>query len=142
MEVIRDGKAVTLHVTIKQMPQKYGETDESHERHMKRAPAASLYEAKNLGVEVTDLSSDDADAFQGHEGALVTKVQPDSVAAEKGLRPGMLIYKIGKTDVHNAKDFEKALASESLKKGILLHIRTPSNGTSPGSNLPLKLKEE
>jgi serine protease Do len=142
MEVIRDGKPITLHVTVKQMPENYGQTDESHERHMKKAPTASNYEAKELGIEVTDLSSDDADTFKGHEGVLVTKVQPDSVAAEKGLRPGMLVYKIGKTDVHNVKEFEKALASESLKKGILLHVRTPSNGTNPGSNLPLKLKEE
>jgi serine protease Do len=142
MEVIRDGKPITLHVTVKQMPENYGQSDESHERHIRKTPTASNYDAKDLGVEVADLTADEGDAFKGHEGVLVTKVQPDSVAAEKGLRPGMLVYKIGKTDVHNVKDFEKALAGESLKKGILLHIRTPSNGTGQGSNLPLKLKEE
>jgi serine protease Do len=142
LEVIRDGKPITLSVTVKPMPESYGQNDESHEQHMKKAPTASNYEAKDLGVEVTDLTPDEADSFKGYEGVLVTKVQPESIAAEKGLRAGMLIRKVGKTDVHNVKDFEKALAGESLKKGILLHIRTPGNGAMAGGNLPLKLKEE
>jgi hypothetical protein len=36
----------------------------------------------------------------------------------------MLISKVGKTAVHNVKEFEAALKSESLKDGVLLQIRT------------------
>ena len=55
---------------------------------------------------------------------VVRKVEPGSVAGEKGLRPGMLVRKVGKTAVHNVKEFEAALKSESLKDGVLLQVRT------------------
>ena len=55
---------------------------------------------------------------------IIRKVDPDGIAGEKGLRPGMLIRKIGKTEVHNVKDFEAAMKNVSLAKGVLLQLRT------------------
>ena len=78
-----------------------------------------------LGLEVGDMTTEETnDTYKGYDGVVVRKVEPDSIAAEKGLRPGMLVRKVGKTAVHNVKEFETALKSESLKDGVLLQVRT------------------
>jgi serine protease Do len=125
VEVIRDGKPVTLSVIVKAMPEKFGIEDREPEEHLKKEPATSSYSADGLGLEVGDMTAEEtSDTYKGFEGVIVRKVKPESIAAEKGLRPGMLIRKVGKTAVHNVKEFETALKSESLKDGVLLQIRT------------------
>jgi serine protease Do len=59
---------------------------------------------------------------------VITKVDPDSVAAEKGLSEGFVILMIGKQPVKSVDDFQKAMKNESLEKGILLLVRTRSGG--------------
>jgi serine protease Do len=125
VEVIRDGKPVTLSVTVKPMPEHYGMEERGPEEHLKKAPETSSYSAEDLGLSVGDMTSDEtADTYKGYEGVVVRKVSPESIAAEKGLRPGMLIRKVGKAAVHNVKEFEAAMKNESLKDGVLLQIRT------------------
>ncbi|HZZ29395.1 MAG TPA: Do family serine endopeptidase [Pirellulales bacterium] len=125
VEIIRDGKPMMLSVTVKPMPEKYGMEDREPEEHFKKAPPASVYEANQLGLSVSDMSADETnDAYKGFEGVVIRKVEPDSAAAEKGLQPGMLIRKVGKTAVHTAKEFEAAMKNENLKDGVLLQIRT------------------
>ena len=63
-------------------------------------------------------------AYKGLEGVVIRKVDPEGIAAEKGLRPGMVIRKVGRSAVHNVKEFQTALKGESLKDGVLLQIRT------------------
>jgi serine protease Do len=107
------------------MPEKFGIEDREPEEHLKKEPATSSYSADGLGLEVGDMTAEEtSDTYKGFEGVIVRKVKPESIAAEKGLRPGMLIRKVGKTAVHNVKEFETALKSESLKDGVLLQIRT------------------
>ena len=62
------------------------------------------------------------------EGVVITKVDPDSVAAEKGLREGLVILSVGKQSVKSVADFRAAMKNESLEKGILLLVRTRSGG--------------
>jgi serine protease Do len=125
VDVIRDGKPVTLSVTVKPMPKNYGMEDEQAQQQEEKAPAESTYKADKLGLEVSDMTSDESsDTYKGFEGVVIRKVDQDSSAWEKGLRPGMLIRKVGKTAVHNTKDFEAAIKNESLKNGILLQVRT------------------
>ncbi len=62
--------------------------------------------------------------FKGHAGVLISKVDPDSPAAEQGLREGMLIMKVGKKAVKDAAQFQAAVKHESLKDGVLLLVRT------------------
>ena len=70
------------------------------------------------------MTADETDAYHATDGVLIRKVDPDGIAAEKGLRPGMLIHKVGKTVVKNVHDFETALKHESLKDGVLMQVRT------------------
>ncbi|HTQ39018.1 MAG TPA: Do family serine endopeptidase [Pirellulales bacterium] len=125
VEIIRDGKPMTLSVTVKSMPKDYGMEEGQTAQPEEKSPTTSNYSADKLGLEVSDLTSDEAaDTYKGFEGVVIRKVDPDSAAHDKGLQPGMLIRKVGKTAVHNVKDFEAALKNESLKDGILLQVRT------------------
>jgi serine protease Do len=124
--IIRDGKKMTLNVVIKAMPENYGLAKEDQESTVRPTPDTSGYSADDLGLQVSDLNPDEAKTYKGYDGVIIRKVDPDSIAGEKGLRPGMLIRKIGKTDVHNVKDFEAAMKNVSLAKGLLMQVRTPA----------------
>ncbi len=126
VEIVRDGKKMTLNVTIKAMPQNYGLAKDDEESTVRPTPDTSGYSADDVGLQVSDLNPEEAKTYKGFDGVIIRKVNPDSIAAEKGLRPGMLIRKVGKTEVHNVKDFEAAVKNVSLAKGVMLQVRTPN----------------
>lgn len=83
------------------------------------------------GVEVTDLDSQARQQFEippRIRGALVTKVDEDSNAAEAGLRPGDVIVEINRRPVKTAED---AVDGASTAKGdrILLRVYSQSGGS-------------
>ena len=55
---------------------------------------------------------------------VVTQVQPDSPAAEAGLRRGMMLVKVDKKRVKDAAAVREAVAKAALDKGVLLQVRT------------------
>ena len=63
--------------------------------------STSSYTSDDLGMEVSDLSADEADAYHARWRA-DPQGRSRGVAAEKGLRPGMLIHKVGKTVVRTS----------------------------------------
>jgi serine protease Do len=124
VDIIRDGKKLTLNVVVKAMPENYGLQKEEEESAVRPTPDTSGYSADDLGLQVTDLNPEEAKTYKGFSGVIIKKVDPDSIAGEKGLRPGMLIHKIGNTEIRNVKDFETAMKNVSLTKGLLMQIRT------------------
>ncbi len=124
VEILRDGKSMTVNVTVKSLPKNFGLASTSGRHNSQDEDSAASYTSDDLGVEVSDLTADEADAYHATDGVLIRKVDPDGIAAEKGLRPGMLIHKVGKTVVKNVHDFETALKHESLKDGVLMQVRT------------------
>jgi len=125
VEVLRDGKKVMLSLTVKTLPEKFGMTEPMGKSPAKEAPTADAYKWDDLGIEVADMTSEEADAYHGYSGVMIKKVSPDGMAAGQGLRPGLLIRKVGNTDVKNVKDFEAAVKNESVKNGVRLMVRTP-----------------
>ncbi len=61
------------------------------------------------------------------EGVLVTDVAGDSDAAEKGVRPGMVIDRIGDEEVRSAEGFAK-LAAAAQGKPLRLRVATREGG--------------
>jgi len=57
-------------------------------------------------------------------GAVITAVEPGSIAAEAGLRPGMVIAQVNRQDVHSATEAKTALEKASLDQGVLLLLHT------------------
>ena len=64
------------------------------------------------------------------KGALISQVEPGSVAATAGLRRGMLITRVDQATVTNAATAREALDKASLQKGILLQVRAPQGGAN------------
>ena len=130
LSVLRDGKTITFDVTPKAMPTdrlvrngRPEATDDAEEH-------AEDYSNSSLGIEVGELSTQTAQALEMKkaEGVVITKVDPDSVAAEKGLSEGMVILAVGKQSVKSVTDFRAAMKNESLDKGVLLLVRTHGGG--------------
>jgi serine protease Do len=122
--VIREGKEKTLSVSVKPMPKQFASVQRGPSGN---AEAPKSYASAKLGLEVSDLSPDQASqlGYENLQGALITGVDPQSAAAEKGLREGMLIRRVGKTTVNSRADFEKAVENVTLAEGVLLLVRTP-----------------
>jgi len=126
LSVLRDGKTITVDVTPKAMPANRlvhngppGAREDAEEH-------AEDYSNSSFGIEVGELSTQTAQALEMKkaEGVVITKVDPDSVAAEKGLSEGMVILAVGKQSVKSVDEFRGAMKNESLDKGVLLLIRT------------------
>jgi S1-C subfamily serine protease len=127
MEILRDGKPKTLTFTAKAMPEKYGLAERPTRQGREEQEAkANSFKADELGMEVSELTPQEAETrgFKGYAGVLITGVDQDGVAYEKGFREGDLIRKIGKTEVKDLKSFQEALKTESLKDGVMVQIRT------------------
>ena len=120
--VLRDGKEVTVSVQVKALPEQFG----MQQRGRGIAPGGEeTFYSKQFGIEVRDKSSVAQDTYEGFEGVLVDRVDPDGLAAEGGLVPGVLIRKVGKTSVSSINEFETAIEGETPEGGIVLQIRTP-----------------
>ncbi len=129
--VLREGKEKTLHVTVEEQPKTYGAAGTRPHRHGE--PSEESLGVEKFGVEVTDLTPESADALGYREdakGALITKVDPDGVGSEGGLRRGMLVMEVDRKPVASAKAFRDAVAAASLEKGVLLKVRSPQGGVS------------
>jgi serine protease Do len=132
ISVVRDGQAKSLQVTIEEQPEEFG-TTASIPRFRRSPKEAENTPLEKIGVEVTDLTSEQAEQFgykESQKGALITKVEPGSSAASAGLRQGMVIAKVEKTPVNSATEAKSAVAKASLEKGILLQVKTPSGGSA------------
>lgn len=111
--VMRDGKPKTLFV-------KLGEKASS-----KRAGLESSERMEQLGFAVENLSDELAKRFgyEGLSGVLVTRVEPGSQAARRGITAGTLILEVNRRPVANTKEFDKAI-KQSRKEGTALLLVT------------------
>ena len=58
-------------------------------------------------------------------GVVVTRVAPDSDAAAKGIRQGMIIQEVNRKPIENARQF--AAAIQESKGSVLLLVRAGEN---------------
>jgi serine protease Do len=131
LDLLRDGQRQSLPVTIEEQP---GDFD------LKQVPAqpapSTNREATTLdriGVAVLDLTPQLATELgydAGARGVVITQVQPGGLAANAGLRRGMLIVKVDHRPVADVSASRKAIAASSLEKGVLLQVRSPQGGTN------------
>ncbi|NDC53859.1 MAG: Do family serine endopeptidase [Planctomycetia bacterium] len=121
--VLRDGKPVELQVSVKPLPDKVARGGGGGPR--KGPGVEETYYAEAFGLEVRDKRSVPEDAYEGFEGVLVDRVDPDGIAAEAGIGPGVLVRKIGHKAVSSVAEFAAAIEKESAADGVLLQVRTP-----------------
>lgn len=115
--VIRDGERKRVRIAIGELPDTEGE-----------APAES--EASDFGLTVQTLTAEIADSLgvpRDLKGVVVTAVEPDSPAAETGLRRSDIILEVNRTPVKGVAEYRKALKSAAKGKSILLLVRRGDN---------------
>jgi serine protease Do len=110
LKVNRDGKIVTVHVTISVMPDD---------------PVVASTLTQKLGIQVQTLTPEKAQQYNLNieKGVVITQVLPGSPAAEASLKPGGLIVEINRKSVSNLDEFYAALQDAFKEKRVLLKIR-------------------
>jgi serine protease Do len=127
IKILRDGKEKNFDVSLAAQPENFGRTGRFEPTPAKEPETDALE-----GVEVADL---DDRARQQYEipqrirGALVTKVEADSTAAEARLRAGDVIVEINRRPVRSADD---AVELTRNVKGdrVWLRVYSPAGGGS------------
>jgi serine protease Do len=121
MEVIRDGKHLTLEVTPLQQPANFG----SGESAPAGSPEKESSKFEKLGIEAETLTPEVAKqlGYEGSEGVVITDVRSGSPADAAGLTSGMLITQANRQTVRNVEDLSKALEKQPLKEGVLMLVR-------------------
>ena len=128
--VFRDGHEKQLSATIEEQPA-------SNETALPPTPAtprdnSSAMRLGTIGVELKDLTPALAQQFRYAEktGALITKVDPGSLAAEAGMERGTLIVKVDNSAIHSAAEAKQALERASLANGILMQLKASDQAVS------------
>src|ERR1035437_4111159 len=120
LRLLRDGKEKTLTATLGELP-KEGLARNGEEQPGERGPSKS--DALD-GVEVADLDAQarrESNVPDNVRGALVTKVEQDSNAAEAGVHAGDVIISIDRRTVRSADD-AVALSEKAKGDHILLRV--------------------
>jgi serine protease Do len=110
--VVRDGKRRELSVTI-------GQQDD--EVVLARDETAS---AGDLGITVQSLTPQLAEQLdvEPGSGVVISDVAPGSVAAQSGIRRGAVILEVDRQSVSTPGEFERAVASASAARRVLLLV--------------------
>ncbi|MCX7393380.1 MAG: Do family serine endopeptidase [Planctomycetales bacterium] len=134
MEIVRDGKALTLTATIEAMPQA---TELPMRDAGQKSPHGTRFD--KLGLEVRTLTKDLAKQLDlgNSSGVVISAIEDGSPAAVSGLKSGDVIEKAGGQPVATAEDYENAKSRFSSTEGLVLHIRSPN-----GKRLFVILKSE
>lgn len=122
--VIREGKPLTLSISVKPLPEQLARRGEGLGPRGS-PPSKESYYSQAFGLAVRDKGSVSDDSYADFDGVLVDRVDPDGVAAEAGLGPNVLIRKVGRTPVATIAEFAAALEKESPDEGVVLQVRTP-----------------
>jgi serine protease Do len=144
LDVLRDGKPVTLTVTVgtrppeEQLAANNFDPDDSNDNG---GGAPDTMAAASLGVAVQPLTPQIAQSIgvdSKQTGVVVLTVDPSSDAAGKGLRRGDVIVSVNRTPVANAGDIAKIVsASKTAGRGsVLLFIQRRNFGTFVPVQIP------
>lgn len=113
MNVLRDGKTVTLNVTVKELP---------GDKVADATPAESNADDALHGVGVSDLDKATREQLKvpSHiKGAVVSSVEEDSVAYDAGLRQGDVILEINRQPVKDAEQATALCAKPETKVSLV-----------------------
>ena len=115
IEVVRDGKRKRLTVTIGKLDEENGGVEGGRIK-------------KRLGLTVQEITPELAESMglDTDEGLIVTDVDPDSTAAEAGLRRGDIILEVGRQEVKTVEEFTEAV---KRARGALLLLVQRDNHT-------------
>jgi serine protease Do len=140
--VWRDSRRLKITVTIAKRP---GEESLARSGSFENGADAAPGEAKvaDLGLglaAITPAVRSEYDLESSAKGLLITNVDPDSDAAERGLRPGDRIIAVAGDEVRSIGDVKAAVSEAKAQKrpSVLLFVETQGNRKV---YIPVKLKK-
>ena len=132
IEIIRDGEKMTVEVTMEEMPQDFNrqfqdrETDEESESV---TPDSKNFDEIGLSVQpLTPAIAKSLGFTNRTDGVVITDVKEGSPAERAKLTPELVITKVGNKTVRTVEEFNEAMKSQDLEKGVLLFVVTPRGG--------------
>ena len=119
--VSRDGSSKSISVTIGQ------KKDEQIALGGVPAPGAEGTTGQAMGLGLAAVTPDVRRTYNlddSVQGVLITKVDPDSDAADKGLQPGDVLISVSNRSVHTPQDVVKSIAAATSagRKSVLLLV--------------------
>ena len=124
--VWRDGKEITLTVTVGQLPddQTLASTPQG-----KPEDGARAVELTGLGVQVAPITPALREKFQiaeDQKGVVITDVTAGSAAAERGLKPGDVIVEVQQEAVNTPADIQKRLEAvrKQSRRSVLMLVQS------------------
>jgi serine protease Do len=110
LELLRDGRAVRETVELGEL--------ESESTRVARVEGPQ----KDLGITVQDMDQELAQrlGLESESGIVITNVEPNSNAARKGLRPGMVIREVNRKPVTDVRRFREAIEANEDDTVLLL----------------------
>lgn len=117
LTVLRDGKETTLSAKLVAREAEMAEAS---------TPAEKGEAAERLGMSVAPLTPKMAEEMElpsTATGVVVTEVEPESVAAEAGFRPGDVVKKVNGREVKTVNDLRDAMAARKKGPAMVLVAR-------------------
>lgn len=96
-----------------------------------RRPQTAPAPRERLGVMVSPVDAERSEelALDEGEGLLVQEVQPNSLAARLGLRPGDVLLSVGGVTIEGASSISKSLGAIEAKGKVKVEIDRPGRGS-------------
>jgi serine protease Do len=116
LDVYRNGQKQTINATLGEFPEK---TQTAQNTPQGEAPALEGVQVENLTSEI----SQQLNLPPGTRGVVITRVDPDSAAAETGLERGDVIQEVNRKPVNNVEQFRSAVRGAANQPLLLLVFR-------------------
>lgn len=123
MKIVRNGKPMTLSVTVDEMPR-------DADAGTRSGGASGMASGDALGLSVEAVSPEQRDALElkPGEGVAVARVT-GSAAKRAGLSPGDVILRVGRTPVGSVAEYRKATSGVKPGDTVMLLVRSARGGT-------------
>jgi serine protease Do len=120
LDILRKGEQKTINVTLAQMPNQPEKLANAGDQN------GSMRGVPHLGLSVAPASEV---AGAGNKGVVVTAVDPDGPAAERGVKSGDVILEVAGKSVASVGDLRSALseAKSAGKRDVLMRIKNADN---------------
>ncbi|MEW4466360.1 DegQ family serine endoprotease [Parasphingorhabdus sp. JC815] len=134
IKLLRNGKAINVTASLGERPSEEelttGNFDPDAEDQMgtDENGASAEATAEALGLSVVDLTPAIARQIgvpSTQQGVVVSTVDPNSDAAQKGIRRGFMITSVNRRPINSAEDLDKAIstATRSNREAVLLQVK-------------------